>query len=262
MNDIFSLEGKVALVTGSSRGIGAGIARMFAKSGAAVAITGRTASEVEASAAAIREAGGRAAPFPVDIADASNLPALIEGIVSEFGGLDILVNNAGGSHPSHTFVDTRIEDLERDFHLLVSISFELARLALPHLLARPGASIVNILSPGAYKATRGNLSYYTAKSALSHMTKLMAADLGPRVRVNAIVPGAIETPALKDLFAERPEVEQIALNAARMRRLGQPDEIGYGAVYLASPAAAYVTGAILPIHGGEVEESRPISPDL
>jgi len=173
-----------------------------------------------------------------------------------------LVNNAGGSHPSNTFANTTIEDLERNFHLLVSISFELARMALPHLLARPGASIINILSPGSYKATRGNLSYYTSKSALQHMTKLMAADLGPRVRVNAIVPGAILTPALEDLFAERPEVEQIALNATRLRRLGQPDEIGQGAVYLASSAAAFVTGAILPIHGGEVEESRPISPDL
>jgi 7-alpha-hydroxysteroid dehydrogenase len=158
MNEIFSLEGKVALVTGSGRGIGAGIARMFAQAGAAVAITGRTASEVEATATAIRESGGRAAAFPVDIADASALPALIDGIVAEFGGLDILVNNAGGGMSS-AFVDTTIEELETHFHLIVSISFELAKLALPHLLARPGASIINILSPGSYKATRGNLSY-------------------------------------------------------------------------------------------------------
>jgi 7-alpha-hydroxysteroid dehydrogenase len=261
MNEIFSLEGKVALVTGSGRGIGAGIARMFAQAGAAVAITGRTASEVEATATAIRESGGRAAAFPVDIADASALPALIDGIVAEFGGLDILVNNAGGGMSS-AFVDTTIEELETHFHLIVSISFELAKLALPHLLARPGASIINILSPGSYKATRGNLSYYVAKSALSHMTKLMAADLGPRVRVNAIIPGPIETPALQQVFAARPEIHDVAVNSTRLRRIGKPDEIGYGAVYLASPAAAFVTGAILPIHGGDVEEGRQISPDL
>jgi 7-alpha-hydroxysteroid dehydrogenase len=261
LNELFSLEGKVALVTGSGRGIGAGIARMFAEAGAAVAITGRTASEVEATAAAIRESGGRAVAFPVNIADASALPQLIEDIVKEFGGLDILVNNAGGGNSSK-FVDIRIEELEEHFHLLVSISFELARLALPHLLDRPGASIINILSPGSYKATRGNLSYYVAKSALQHLTKLMAADLGPRVRVNAIIPGPIETPALQRIFEANPAIHEVALNSTRMRRLGQPDEIGYGAVYLSSPAASFITGAILPIHGGDVEETRQISPDL
>jgi 7-alpha-hydroxysteroid dehydrogenase len=261
MNEIFSLDGKVALVTGSGRGIGAGIARMFAQAGAAVAITGRTSAEVEATAAAIRDSGGRAAAFPVDIADQMKLPDLIGQVVAEFGGLDILVNNAGGGMSS-AFVDTTIEELETHFHLLVSISFELSRLALPQLLARPGASIINILSPGAYKATRGNLSYYVAKSALSHMTKLMAADLGPRIRVNAIIPGPIETPALQQVFAARPEIHQVAINSTRLRRLGLPDEIGYGAVYLASAGAAFVTGAILPIHGGDVEEGRQISPDL
>jgi NAD(P)-dependent dehydrogenase (short-subunit alcohol dehydrogenase family) len=261
MNEFFSLEGKVALITGSGRGIGAGIARMFAQAGASVAITGRTVSEVEATADAIREAGGKAAAFPVDIADQTQLPALIDGIVKEFGGLDILVNNAGGANSS-AFVDTRIEELERHFHLIVSISFELARLALPHMLDRPGASIINILSPGAYKATRGNLSYYVAKSALQHMTKLMAADLGPRVRVNAIIPGPILTPALERVFTTRPEVRQVAENSTRMRRLGMPDDVGQGAIYLASPAASFVTGAILHIHGGDVEEGRQVYPDL
>jgi NAD(P)-dependent dehydrogenase (short-subunit alcohol dehydrogenase family) len=130
------------------------------------------------------------------------------------------------------------------------------------LLAREGASIINILSPGSYKATRGNLSYYVAKSGLSHMTRLMAADLGPRVRVNAIIPGPIETPALQQVFAARPEILEVAVSSTRLHRIGKPDEIGYGAVYLASPAAAFVTGAILPIHGGDVEELRQISPDL
>jgi len=261
MDEMFSLKGKVALVTGSGRGIGAGIARKFAQAGASVAITGRTAAEVEATAAEIRDAGGRAAGFPTDIGDASSLPGLIDAIVAEFGGLDILVNNAGGGLSS-AFVDTTIDELEGHFHLLVSISFELARLALPQLLSRPGASIINILSPGSNKATRGNLSYYVAKSALQHLTKLMAADLGPKVRVNAIIPGPIETPALQQVFAARPEIHQVALNSTRLRRLGRPDEIGYGAVYLASEAASFVTGAILPIHGGDVEELRQISPDL
>jgi 7-alpha-hydroxysteroid dehydrogenase len=261
MNDLFSLEGKVALITGSSRGIGKGIATVLAEAGAAIAVIGRTASEVEATAAEIRDAGGSAKAFPIDVNDASKLPVLVEAVAGEFGGIDILINNAGGA-TSSAFVDTTIEELERHFHLIVSVSFELARLALPHLLDRPGASIINTLSPGAYKTPRGNLSYYVAKAALQHMTKLMAADLGPRVRVNGIVPGPIETPSLTKLFEANPAVRDIAMNSTRMRRLGKPTEIGMGALYLASPAASFVTGSILSIHGGEVEEPRMVSPDL
>jgi 7-alpha-hydroxysteroid dehydrogenase len=257
----FSLEGKVALVTGSGRGIGEGMARKFAEAGAAVAVTARTSTEIEAVAADIRAAGGRAVPIRCDISDASQLPGLVEQTVAELGGLDILVNNAGGGM-SPAFVDTGYELLEEHFHLIVAMSFELSRLALPHLLERPGASIINILSPGSYKAPRGNLSYYVAKAALAHMTKLMAADLGPRVRVNAIIPGPIETPALAKVFEGRPEIRDAAMRSTRIRRLGMPEDIGMGAVYLASPAAAFVTGVLLPIHGGDVEEMRPISPDL
>jgi 7-alpha-hydroxysteroid dehydrogenase len=261
MSDSNRLEGKVALITGSGRGIGAGIARMFVEAGAAVALTARTASEIDAMAAEIRAVGGRAVPIPCDLNDIDALPRLIEGCVAELGGLDVLVNNAGGA-TSPAFVDTRVADIEKHFHLIVSVSFELARLALPHLLARPGASIINILSPGSYKAPRGQLAYYVSKAALAHLTKLMAADLGPKVRVNGIIPGPIQTPALQDIFDANPAIYEVAKNSTRLRRLGMPEEIGRGAVYLASDAAAFVTGALLPIHGGDVEEGRIISPDL
>ena len=256
-----SLEGKVALVTGSGRGIGAGIARKMAEAGAAIAVTARTSSEIDKVAAEIRAGGGRAVAIPADIADAKQLPGLVERTVAELGGLDVVVNNAGGAM-SPAFVDTRYELLEDHFHLIVSMPFELSRLALPHLLERPGASIINILSPGAYRAPRGNLSYYVAKAALAHMTRLMAADLGPKVRVNGIIPGPIETPALSKVFEERPEIREVAMNATRVRRLGMPEDVGLGAVYLASDAASFITGALMPINGGEVEESRPVSPDL
>jgi len=256
-----SLEGKVALVTGSGRGIGAGIARKMAEAGAAIAVTARTSSEIDKVAAEIRAGGGRAVAIPADIADAKQLPGLVERTVAELGGLDVVVNNAGGAM-SPAFVDTRYELLEDHFHLIVSMPFELSRLALPHLLERPGASIINILSPGAYRAPRGNLSYYVAKAALAHMTRLMAADLGPKVRVNGIIPGPIETPALSKVFEERPEIREVAMNATRVRRLGMPEDVGLGAVYLASAAASFITGALMPINGGEVEESRPVSPDL
>lgn len=256
-----SLEGKVALVTGSGRGIGAGMARQLAKAGAAIAVTGRTLTEIEAVAAEIRDTGGRAVAIQADIADPAQLSGLVERTVSELGGLDVLINNAGGAM-SPAFVDTQYQLLEDHFHLIVSMPFELSRLALPHMLERPGASIINILSPGSYKAPRGNLSYYVAKAALAHMTKLMAADLGPKIRVNGIIPGPIETPALMKVFEERPAIREVAMNSTRMRRLGTPDDIGLAAVYLASSAASFITGALMPVHGGEVEETRLVSPDL
>ena len=262
MSDNLSLQGKVALVTGSGRGIGAGMARAFAEAGADVALTARTATDIEAVAAEIRAMGRRAIAVTTDVSDLGQLPGLIDRTVSELGGLDILVNNAGGAHPSPTFADTTVELIESTFRLQVSASFELARLALPHMLKRPGASIINILSPGSYKAPRGNLAYYVSKAALSHMTKLMAADLGPKIRVNAIIPGPIETPALLELMKERPEVRQAAAAAVRMRRIGLPADVGAAGVFLASSGASFITGALLPVDGGEVQEPRPVSPDL
>jgi 7-alpha-hydroxysteroid dehydrogenase len=261
MNPPRSLEGKVALVTGSGRGIGAGMARAFAEAGAAVALTARTSAEIEAVAAEIRAGGGRAIAVQADLTDVAQLPGLIERTVAELGGLDVLVNNAGGA-TSPAFVDTRIELIESMFHLIVSVPFELARLALPHMLERPGASIINILSPGAFRAPRGNLAYYVSKAALAHMTRLMAADLGPRVRVTAITPRPTETPALEKVFEEHPQMREAAMRATRLRRMGTPGDVGAAAVFLASPAASFITGALLPVNGGEVEEMRQISPDL
>ncbi len=261
MKKVFSLEGKAALVTGSGRGIGAGIARAFADAGATVAVTARTQAQIDTVAAEIRAAGGRAVAIQADLMDVSKLPALIEQTVKELGGLDILVNNAGGGH-STQFVDVRIEHLESLFRLEVAVPFELSRLALPHLLARPGASIINTVSPGAYKAPRGFIPHYIAKTALAHLTRLMAADLGPRVRVNAIVPSSVETPALKPILDASPEFRDTLLRHIRMRRLSTPEEVGYAAVYLASPAAGFVTGTLLDITGGHVDEIMPMIPDL
>jgi 7-alpha-hydroxysteroid dehydrogenase len=258
----FSLQGKVAIVTGSGRGIGAGIAKKFAEAGAAVVVTGRTVSQIEGVAAEITDSGGRAIPFAIDFNQTDQFESLVDKAVGEFGGLDILVNSAGGSR-SPAFLDTRIEDLTREFHLITVAAFELSRVAVPHMLKRPGASIINIIGPAPYRTPRGNLSYYTAKAALGQMTKLMAADLGPKIRVNGIMPGAVETPAIKRMFMDgNPEFRALVEGSNRMRRFAKTEEIGAAAVYLASPMAGYVTGVLLPVDGGIVDEVRQISPDL
>ncbi len=257
----FTLKGKVALVTGGGRGIGATIARVFAEAGASVAVAARTADQVASVAHEITSAGGRAIALTADLSDADQLPDVIQRTVGELGGLDVLVNNAGGG-TSPPFVDTRIEQLEAAFHMNVAVPFELARLALPHLLERPGASILNMSSMGARKAARGNLAYHVAKASLAHMTRLMAADLGPRVRVNALLPGAIETAALGGVLEARPQLRELLIEHTRMRRIGAPSDVAYAALYLASDAASWVTGVLFDINGGEVDELMASQPDL
>ena len=257
----FTLEGKVALVTGGGRGIGATIARVFAESGAAVAVTARTAADVETVAKEIEAAGGRAVPIAADITDFDQLPGVVAQTVDAFGSLDVVVNNAGAGG-SPLFVDTRVEHLRHSFDLMVAAPFELVRVALPHLLASPGASVINMTSVGAYRATRGNLAHHTSKAALAHLTRLMAADLGPKIRVNALVPAAIETPGLREVFDRRPELRETVVAHTRLRRIGTPEDVAYAAVYLASPAAAWITGTLLDITGGTVDEIKEVAPDL
>jgi 7-alpha-hydroxysteroid dehydrogenase len=237
------------------------MARVFATAGAAVAVTARTTAEVETVAEAIQRAGGRAVAVTADLGDTTQLAGVIDRTVAELGGLDILVNNAGGG-VSPPFVDTRIEHLEEAFHINVAVPFELSRLALPHLVERPGASILNMSSVGARKAARGHLAHHLAKSALADLTRLMAADLGPRVRVNALLPGPVETEALRSVLETRlPEMRQLLVDQTRMRRIGTPEDVAYAAVYLASPAASWLTGVLLDITGGDVDEIMPV-PDL
>lgn len=260
--NLFTLEGKVAIITGGGRGIGAGIARVFSDAGAAVALTARTLAQVEEVAAEINAAGGRALAIQADFYDNSQLPAVIDRTIAEFGGIDVLVNNAGagGSPP---FIDTRVEHMQAALQLMVLAPFELARLAAPSMLERPGASIINMTSVGHYRHSRGNLAHHTAKGAMAQFTRLLAADLGPKIRVNAIAPAAVETPGLREVFAKHGEAmrEKVVRNM-RLRRMGTPEDIAYAALYLASPAAGWITGTVLDIDGGRVDEIEEKSPDL
>ena len=261
--DEFSLRGRVALVTGSGRGIGAEIARTFARAGAAVAVTARTAGDVEAVAKEIQAGGGTALAYPTDIADHDNLPGLVERTVDELGGLDLVVNNAGGGYEWCSFLDITVKQLEASFHFTVATPFRLCQLAVPHLLERPNAAIINIGSVTVGKALRGHLTYEAAKAAVTQLTKSMAADLGPRIRVNGIHPGATETAFIREFLDSRPvEFRNAMINRTRLRRNGTPSDVANAAVYLASPAAAWVTGTMLDVNGGAVDEFQNMFPDL
>jgi 7-alpha-hydroxysteroid dehydrogenase len=261
--DQFRLTDRVAVVTGAGKGIGAAIAVALAEAGADVALTARTASDLEAVAEAVQKRGRRALVFPADVNDLSVLPKFLDATLAELGSVDIVVNNAGGSQ-SYRLLDTRVENLEASFHFNVSVTFELSRLAVPHLLERGGGSIINISSVAGSKTTRGGLVHGTTKAAVTHMTKMMAADLAPRIRVNAVLPGAIETDALRRfLGAMDPEVRTTMIERTAMRRNGDPKDIASAVVYLASPAASWVTGKLLEVDGGASADLIPKSiPDL
>ena len=260
--DRFSLRGKVALITGGGRGIGAGIARGFAEGGATVAVVARTRADVDDVADELVASGGRALALTADVRDLDSLPALIDRTVGEFGGLDILVNNAGGEI-SPPFLDTRVDHIQDAIHFNVLVPFELSRLAVPHLLERPGASILNISSQTTLVSVRGSLAHHTGKTAESQLTLSMAADLGPRIRVNALLPGPIETEALRRYFDEKDDrLRHTLAEHTRMKRLGTPDDVASAAIFLSSPAASWITGLLLEMTGGTIDEINPVYPDL
>jgi 7-alpha-hydroxysteroid dehydrogenase len=246
--DRFSLEGRVALVTGAGRGIGAGCARAFAEAGADVAITARTEEQLEAVASEVRALGRKALAFPADVSELAKLDELVDAAMSDYGRIDVVVNNVGGSMPQ-PLLDTSVRAFEHAFHFNVTTAFALSKAAIPHMLAGDGGSIVNISSAMGRLRDRGFVAYGTAKAALSHMTRLMAADCAPRIRVNGIAVGSVATSALEIVLTDDAIRTEMVDNTP-LKRLGEVDDIAIGALYLASDASSFVTGKVIEIDGG------------
>jgi 7-alpha-hydroxysteroid dehydrogenase len=263
MLEQFRLSDRVAIVTGAGRGIGAAIAELFGEAGADVVVTARTESQLTETAAGVKAYGGRVLVVPGDVNDLGFLGSLVDRTVEEFGRLDIVVNNAGGSI-SKPMLDTRVEDLEASFHFNVSAPFELTRLAVPVMLEHGGGSIVNIGSVAGRNANRGSLTHSLTKAALAQLTRLMAAELAPRIRVNAVLPGAVETAALKGWLDTRgPTAREEMERRTPLRRNGLPEDVAPAVLYLVSPAASWVTGKLLEVDGGMLGEVLPSNlPDL
>jgi 7-alpha-hydroxysteroid dehydrogenase len=256
----FRLDGQVAILTGAGRGIGSAIAMAYAEAGADLVLASRTPGPLEAVADRVRAAGRRAVVVPCDMRDLAAAPVLVARAVGELGRLDVVVNNAGGAEPK-AFLDTTAEELEAAFHLNVSAAFELVKLATPHLLDSGRGSVVNVSSAMDRMVARGLLMYGTVKAALTHMTRLMAADLAPRVRVNAISPGVVDTEGLQAALTD--EIRAQATEATPLRRLATVDDVAAAAVWLASPAASYLTGKVIELDGGAEAPAFPSRlPDL
>jgi 7-alpha-hydroxysteroid dehydrogenase len=244
----FRVDGKIAVITGAGRGIGAESARVLAEAGADVVITARTKEQLDQVAEEVRAHGRRAVVVPSDVSESGALEALAQAAVDELGGIDIVVNNAGGTMPK-PFLDTSPRFLEQAFHFNVTTAFELSKHAVPHMLERGGGAIVNISSAMGRLTDRGYVGYGTAKGALSHMTRLMAADLSPKIRVNGIAVGSVATSAL-DVVLTNDDLRNEMVSRTPLKRLGEPDDIALAVLYLSSPAGSFVTGKVLEVDGG------------
>jgi 7-alpha-hydroxysteroid dehydrogenase len=259
--DAFALPGQVAIVTGAGRGIGAQTAKTYAEAGADVVLAARTKEQLDDVAEVVRGFGRRALVIPCDVNENDAVEDIVAQTIAEFGRIDVVVNNAGGTMP-RPFMDTTPGYLERAFHFNCTTAFVMTKAAAPHMLAAGSGAVVNISSAIGRLRDRGFVAYGTAKAALTHMTRLTAADLAPKVRVNAIAVGSVETSAL-EIVLDNQEIRDEMVRATPLKRLGRPEDIAYCALYLASPAASFVTGKLFEIDGGLEEANLALGlPDL
>lgn len=249
------VQGRVALVTGSTRGVGEAVARRLAEAGASVVITGRSREDGSALERDITDGGGRARYVPMNIAVEQEVAAAVSRAVEEFGGLDILVNNAAPTDHIMAGTDKRVTELSTaDLeHMLVPGlygQFWACKYALPHLAAGGHGSIVNISSMGSVVGLPRMPAYSMSKGALNALSRQIAVDYAPEgVRSNTIVIGYVLSPHVEAVVMGHPKVGP-ALREATLTRPGRPDDVAEAALFLASDASAYITGSDINLDGG------------
>jgi NAD(P)-dependent dehydrogenase (short-subunit alcohol dehydrogenase family) len=247
--DQFDLTDRVAVITGGSRGIGRAIAETYAAVGARVVVSSRKADACEEAAAAIRAGGGRALAVPAHAGRLEDLEHLVDATVTEFGGVDIVVNNAAnalglpiGSITPEAWDKSNTVNLRGPLFLF--------QYALPHLLASEHAAVINVISAGAYTHATYVSMYCAAKAAMITMTRAMASEYAAAgIRVNALAPGTTDTDIVRN---NDEETQQRMTDAALIKRMATPEELGDAALYLGSDASSFMTGQVLIVDGGMV----------
>jgi 7-alpha-hydroxysteroid dehydrogenase len=247
----FRLDGQVAVVTGAGAGIGRGIARVFAGAGASVVVSDLKPETAQAVAAEIDAEGGKAVGVACNVTKEEDLQAVVDTALNRFGGLSVLVNNAGGGGPKP--FDMAMDDFRWAFELNLFSLFRLTQLAAPHMAKAGSGAVVNISSMAGENKNQRMASYASSKAAVNHLTRNIAFDLGAMgVRVNAIAPGAIKTDALASVL--NPDIEKAMLKHTPLGRLGDAEDIAYAALFLCAPASSWISGQVLIVSGGGVQE--------
>lgn len=247
----FKLADQVAVVTGAGSGIGRAIAETFAAAGAAVMVSDLDSGAATAVAEGIEAKGGQAAATTCDVTQEEDLTRLIEQTTARFGKLTVLVSNAGGGGPKP--FDMPMADFRRAFDLNVFSLFRLAQLAAPAMQKAGGGAILAITSMSGENRNKRMASYASSKAATNHLIRNIAFDLGPgNIRINGIAPGATRTDALKSVLKD--DIEKKMLMHTPINRLGEPQDMANAALFLCSPAASWISGQILTVSGGGVQE--------
>lgn len=245
----FRLDGRVAIITGASKGIGASIAQTFAANGAKVVVSSRKQAAVDEVVAEIQAAGGEALAVAAHVGDTAALENLIKLTVEQYGRIDILVNNAA-TNPVFGPLEDSVDAMDKIMQINVKAPLELAKFALPYLKAQSNSSIINISSVEAFIATEGLGCYSVSKAALNMLTKSMAKEWGKYgIRANAICPGLIKTKFSEALWSNEAMLKYY-LKQTPLGRIGEPQEIANLALFLASDASTYSTGAMFMADGG------------
>jgi NAD(P)-dependent dehydrogenase (short-subunit alcohol dehydrogenase family) len=253
------LSGKVALVTGASRGIGAAVARAFANAGAAVVLAARDGDALERQLVELKESGVEAAAVPTDVSDARAVARLIEATMARFGRLDVACNNAAytaGSPPT-PLADIDVDDFDTSVSVNLRGVFLSLKYEIPAMLESSGGAIVNTSSAAGVHAVAGLSAYVSTKFGVEGLTRVAALDYADRnIRVNAIAPGPILT---DNLERAGPDAQRLAASATPVGRIGRPDEVANAVAWLCSDAAAFVTGTTLVIDGGKLAGTQPFA---
>ena len=244
------LQGKVCIITGGGSGIGRAACLLFAREGATVVVADKSVSAAEQVAAS---AGNGAISLEVDVAESASVKRMIDAAIQKFGRIDVLVNNAGYGFTGNV-VGTDEDAWNKLMQVNVNGVFFGCKYAIPEMAKRGGGSIVNTASVVSIVGIRDRAAYCASKGAVAALTRAMALDhVGDKIRVNAVCPGTIDSPYFQEIFAKSPQAAELRRqleSRQAMNRLGQPEEIANGMLFLASDESSFMTGAVLTIDGG------------